>query len=131
MSTVPPFNTFGPEALVVPRSEVLREARHCDVEILLHSDHRQAVAGCDIHPDSSTESSAGLDVKIGSWGGQNTRVGRGRMAGAGHTMIWEGHRGVEKRHRKVGLSKNFGRSREVGLGRHLGKSRLGLGMGGC
>jgi len=70
-------------------------------------------------------------VKIGSWGGQNTRVGRGRLAGAGHTMIWEGHRGVEKRHRKVGLSKNFGRSREVGLGRHLGKSRLGLGMGGC
>ena len=118
-----------PEALVDPRSEVLREAQHCDVEILLHFDHRLAAG---IHPDSSTESSAGLDVKIGNWGGQNTRVGRGRMAGAGHTMIWEeGHRKVEKRHRKVGLSKNFARSREVGLGRHLGKSRLGLGMGGC
>ena len=50
------FNTFEPEALVVPRSEVLREARHCDVEVLLHFERRQAVAGCDIHPDSSTES---------------------------------------------------------------------------
>ena len=49
------FDTFGPEALVVPRSEVLREARHCDVEVLLHFDHT-LVAGCDIHPDSSTES---------------------------------------------------------------------------
>ena len=71
-------------------------------------------------------------MKIGSWGGQNRRVGRGRMAaGAGHKMIWEEHRGAEKCHRKVGLGKNFARSKEVGLGKHLGKSRMGLGRGVC
>ena len=48
--------TFELEALVVPRSEVLREVPHCDVEMLLHSDRRQAAVGCDIHPDSWTGS---------------------------------------------------------------------------
>ena len=121
--------TFELEAPVVLRNEVLRVGQHCDVEELHHSDQRQPV-GCDIHPDSSIESLAAQSVKIESLGGQNMRIGRGRMAEAGHTKIFEGHRGVECR-TKVGVGKNFVKSKVVGLGNRLVKSRLGLGMVEC
>ena len=121
--------TFGLEVLAVPRSEVLRVGQHCGVEMGHHSDHSQT-AGYDIHPDSSIESLAARSVKIESLGGQNMRIGRGRMAEAGHTKISEKHMGVEC-HTKVGVGKNFVKSKVVGLGNRLVKSRLGLGMVEC
>ena len=122
--------TFELEAPVVLRNEVLRAGQHSDVEELHHSDQRQPV-GCDIHPDSSIESLAARSVKIGSLGGQNRTIGRGRVAEAGHTKILEVHRGVEKFHMEVGLGKNFVRSKEVEQGRHLVRSMQGLEMVGC
>ena len=108
--------------MVVPRSEVLTEGQHCDVVMLRHSDIH--------HPDSSIESLAAQSVKIVSLEGLNMRFGRGRRAEeAGHMKISEGHRGVEKCHRK---GRNFGGSKEVGMkGKHLlVKSRQGLGRVG-
>ena len=125
------FDTFGPEALVVPRSEVLREAQHCDVEMKLHSDRTQAV-GCDMHFGRLNESLARLSVKFGSLEEQNMRTVRRRVAVASHRMIFEGNMEAVKRHMQVGLTcKNFVRSRRVGLGKHLAMSRVGWGMVGC
>ena len=70
-------------------------------------------------------------MKIVGWGGLHTRVGRGRMAEAGHKRILEGHMEVEKHRMRIGMYKNFVRRKVVGLGKHLAKSRLGLGMEGC